>query len=443
MYMFQLEPSDIQPDAQQFSGTMNTPCIESNDADPRKLSEKTGGDNCPTGGATSGMMCKVEPLGSDTDRNCRSVTVSNTVQKYEICYNMMEADFEKQIDEQNSNDFASTATNVQQEAYSEKQIDELDSDGLVSDGTDDKQDSGVKGKLAVNISGVTKLSDVSNNMGISAAGAISPLLYEQQDASAVGVSSGVLKPTIDLQPQFANTPFFSPDDLSHLLAKSDVGQAIIQNSLKGPLSKDSKKELAGIIANHHLSCHSAGNNVALCRLPKAVLENYVNCVKLRFPAENNDMLMYYIPATPPERKNPGGSIYQAYKRLKSVKRDRERRELQHTAKLVAKENNANPHEAEQSEANRWLALNNAPWDTVMKMWKMTETCRFEDTKTLKPVEIIAKYRHYAAPLGYQLVSKGPTNTNGDGEGYKPPSESHHPEKVLRTVMKGWRKMGGH
>ncbi|XP_062558580.1 uncharacterized protein LOC134223453 [Armigeres subalbatus] len=242
-------------------------------------------------------------------------------------------------------------------------------------------------------------------MGISAAGAISPLLYEQQDASAVGVSSGVLKPTIDLQPQFANTPFFSPDDLSHLLAKSDVGQAIIQNSLKGPLSKDSKKELAGIIANHHLSCHSAGNNVALCRLPKAVLENYVNCVKLRFPAENNDMLMYYIPATPPERKNPGGSIYQAYKRLKSVKRDRERRELQHTAKLVAKENNANPHEAEQSEANRWLALNNAPWDTVMKMWKMTETCRFEDTKTLKPVEIIAKYRHYAAPLGYQLIDQ--------------------------------------
>ncbi|XP_062533178.1 uncharacterized protein LOC134202140 [Armigeres subalbatus] len=241
MYMFQLEPSDIQPDAQQFSGTMNTPCIESNDADPRKLSEKTGGDNCPTGGVTSGMMCKVEPLGSDTDRNCRSVTVSNTVQKYEICYNMMEADFEKQIDEQNSNDFASTATNVQQEAYSEKQIDELDSDGLVSDGTDDKQDSGEIGKLAVNISGVTKLSDVSNNMGISAAGAISPLLYEQQDASAVGVSSGVLKPTIDLQPQFANTPFFSPDDLSHLLAKSDVGQAIIQNSLKGPLSKDSRR----------------------------------------------------------------------------------------------------------------------------------------------------------------------------------------------------------
>lgn len=115
---------------------------------------------------------------------------------------------------------------------------------------------------------------------------------------------------------------------------------------------------------------------------------------------------YYIPAEPPERKNPGGSIYQAYKRIKSMKRDRQQRELQHAAKLAsAKENNGNPHRAEQSEAYRWLALNNTPWETVIKMWKMSETSRFDHMKKLKPAEIITKYRHYAEPLGYQLVRK--------------------------------------
>ncbi|XP_021711956.1 uncharacterized protein LOC5578990 [Aedes aegypti] len=208
------------------------------------------------------------------------------------------------------------------------------------------------------------------------------------------------------QPRYEHEPnsglLFSPDDLSALLAKTETGQSILRNSLKGPLSKDSKKELSIIIADHHILRHFHENNLSLCRLPKAVLENYVHCIKLRFPAEIEDMVTYYIPAAPPERKNPGGSIYQAYKRLKGAKRDRERRELQHAAKLSTKENRS-PERAEQSEANRWLSLNNAPWDTVLKMWKTTEAYRFEQIKLLKPVEIIAKFRHYAEPLGYQLI----------------------------------------
>ncbi|XP_058821508.1 uncharacterized protein LOC131683496 isoform X3 [Topomyia yanbarensis] len=218
------------------------------------------------------------------------------------------------------------------------------------------------------------------------------------EPSIAAITSGIL-PQKSVVPATANTLIFTPDDLGSLLANSEVGQFILRSSLKGPLSKDSKKELASIIASHHISGYS--NNIGLCRLPKAVLENYVNCIKLRFPSENNDMITYYIPAAPPERKNPGGSIYQAYKRIKGTKRDRERKEHQHEATLSANENR-NHCRAEHSEASRWLVLNNTPWETVTKMWQMSEASRFDHMKTLKPAEIIMKYRHYAEPLGYQL-----------------------------------------
>lgn len=104
------------------------------------------------------------------------------------------------------------------------------------------------------------------------------------------ISSGVLQPRMENEPDIGNSPFFAPDDLNLLLSTSEIGQSILRSSLKGPLSKDSKKELASIIANHHISRHSQGNNVGLCRLTKAVLENYVNCIKLRFPTEKDDMV---------------------------------------------------------------------------------------------------------------------------------------------------------
>lgn len=88
---------------------------------------------------------------------------------------------------------------------------------------------------------------------------------------------------------------FTPNDLTKLLKQTDIGKRILQNS-NPALSIDSKKELATIIAGHHLTCSWSHAESAKRKLSQFMLENYVSCIKLRFPQETSDavrsMLIY-------------------------------------------------------------------------------------------------------------------------------------------------------
>lgn len=108
---------------------------------------------------------------------------------------------------------------------------------------------------------------------------------DEKEKSSSVVSSAELQLNRECEPTITSSLFFTPNDLTALLDKTEIGQSILRNSMKGSLSKESKKELSTIIASNHI-LHYPENNV--CRLSRAVLENYVNCINLRFPAEIED-----------------------------------------------------------------------------------------------------------------------------------------------------------
>ncbi|XP_065075716.1 uncharacterized protein LOC135699395 [Ochlerotatus camptorhynchus] len=202
----------------------------------------------------------------------------------------------------------------------------------------------------------------------------------------------------------SNKTFFMPNDLQELLQRTDTGRAILRHAVHGPLSKDSKKELSGIIAEDHLK-----RNGSHGRFSKDFLKNYSKCIELLLPNEKHDMIMYYIPAAPPERRNHGGSIHQAYKRLKRSVSGRQEREKVHQRKLSGKENASTPGVTKSDTnidmATRWLQLNVHPWDIVLKMWKETVQPRVASIRNLKYPEILVKYPHYKEELGYHLIDE--------------------------------------
>lgn len=81
--------------------------------------------------------------------------------------------------------------------------------------------------------------------------------------------------------------FFTPNDLRKLLLRTDVGKAIVKNAARGRLSKDSKKELAGIIAEDHIKRNGYDG-----RLTKYFLKMYSKCIELLFPSERPDMVSF-------------------------------------------------------------------------------------------------------------------------------------------------------
>ncbi|XP_055524504.1 uncharacterized protein LOC129718104 [Wyeomyia smithii] len=209
---------------------------------------------------------------------------------------------------------------------------------------------------------------------------------------------------LDTHVDSLDNTFFTPNDLRELLKRTDTGKAILSNAEHGTLSKDSKKELSGIIAENHIK-RSGGRG----RFSKDYLKNYSKCIELLLPHEKQDMITYYIPAAPPERRNPGGSIHQAYKRLKGTISKRQDRELDHQRKLGGKENSSTSDIIERNskvdQARRWLQLNVHPWDIVLKMWKETFHLRITCLRSLKCGDILIKYPHYKEELGYQLIDE--------------------------------------
>lgn len=227
------------------------------------------------------------------------------------------------------------------------------------------------------------------------------------DMSAVGIlkSSNIMSDNRDHVPCMhgSDKTFFTPNDLQELLQRSDTGKDVMANAALGTLSIDSLRELSGIIARDHLK-----RNGDQTRLSKDILKNYSKCIELLFPNEKQNMNKYYIPAAPPERPNLGGSIHQAFKRLKRSLSRRQKREIAHQRKLSGKENASTSGGTEDNSniehATRWLQLNVHPWDIVLKMWKETIQPRVASIRSMNFADILKKYPHYKEELGYHLVS---------------------------------------
>ncbi|XP_062550191.1 uncharacterized protein LOC134214933 isoform X2 [Armigeres subalbatus] len=127
-------------------------------------------------------------------------------------------------------------------------------------------------------------------------------------------------------------------------------------------------------------------------------------IKTMIDHTSNFQVYYYIPAAPPERRNPGGAIHQAYKRLRTASRERQKREQIHQEKLDQNDGKSED-DASVSEAIKWLDLNDAPWDLVLQKWIKTSKRRFTDIKQLRGNDIFKKYRHYATNYGFQLIDE--------------------------------------
>lgn len=84
----------------------------------------------------------------------------------------------------------------------------------------------------------------------------------------------------------ATKGFFGPRELKSLLLSSETGKALLKRALNGPLSVKSQKELAGIIADHHLSLKIQATHEAL--------DCYASSISLLFRQERKVSILFFF-----------------------------------------------------------------------------------------------------------------------------------------------------
>ncbi|XP_062700087.1 uncharacterized protein LOC109419735, partial [Aedes albopictus] len=196
-----------------------------------------------------------------------------------------------------------------------------------------------------------------------------------------------------------SSSFFGPRDLEVLLRKSLSGEALLARAPKGPLTERSQKDLAEIIAEHHLN--------ARLKTTERVLDSYAESITLLFRQEKKDC--YYIPRSG-EKRNPGGKIYNKIANLKQKRIKRDKYEEDIEAKRQ-KHNTGSTGvdielDAAAEAAFNWLRLNTQPWQTTVNQWKASFNRRRRDLQ--KPAllaNVDGIYRHYKDPYGFQLIDE--------------------------------------
>lgn len=131
------------------------------------------------------------------------------------------------------------------------------------------------------------LDDINNPYGtLTRIENLRPEMKNQRSSTEIGENE---KDPMENLENISPNVFFTPNDLTELLKKTDTGKRLLQNSNR-VLSNDSKKELASIIASYHLTSSFNHPDPAKRKLSALSVENYVRCIILRFPHESCDMV---------------------------------------------------------------------------------------------------------------------------------------------------------
>lgn len=112
---------------------------------------------------------------------------------------------------------------------------------------------------------------------------------------------------------------------------------------------------------------------------------------------------YYLPKA--SRSNPGGKIFSRLNYIKQSERERAKRDASHFAPITDEHNGSQEFTAEVEPAVQWLAVNTAPWTTVLSFWEISYPARKPHLKQYSRVlKLINDYPQLQENFGFQLVT---------------------------------------
>ncbi|XP_065081993.1 uncharacterized protein LOC135704454 [Ochlerotatus camptorhynchus] len=186
---------------------------------------------------------------------------------------------------------------------------------------------------------------------------------------------------------------FSPTTLSRLLESTVTGKHLLERGARGPLSKDSQKELVAIIADYH--CQRGAETT------ECILGEYVHSITALFKGESKDT--YFI-AQGGSKKNPGGKLYNRIVNWKQKTAKRKWKEEKHLSKSKKKENSPSIEDKVAVDAAVWLQQNTKPWSTTLDKWTFSFPLRKSFLmKSDNKARLFKEYQHYSDEFGYQLI----------------------------------------
>ncbi|XP_062540848.1 uncharacterized protein LOC134208897 [Armigeres subalbatus] len=212
---------------------------------------------------------------------------------------------------------------------------------------------------------------------------VGSLIADQRDVAE--------KPTID---NVLERKLFSPTILHNLLNSSELGKDIIRRSEIGELSTGRQYELAGIIAEWHLTNRT--------RLLQEDLEEYAVAVTSVFQSEKKET--YYLERGGSKR-NPGGIVYNKICNLRAKSRKRDKSENEY-AKRIRTGTDVTKSNTVSALSMNWLQLNDGPWATILDKWKESFPSRINIVGKVTAQEKLRQthiWKHVQSEYGYQLM----------------------------------------
>ncbi|XP_055532800.1 uncharacterized protein LOC129722941 isoform X2 [Wyeomyia smithii] len=202
--------------------------------------------------------------------------------------------------------------------------------------------------------------------------------------------------TNESNPQFDSE--LTPNILEDLLKKNIIGNEILELGAKGCLSERRKLELAGIVAEWHLSRKNKTREEDLAKYAKSIVLLFKN-------ERQND---YYLPKGG-DKKNPGGKIYNKINTIRTQCRkrkldDEKQAEINKDTGVYCEKRSANDTSIEESE--NWLKLNDGPWSTVLDKWKASFLKRKDYLAKCHCKDNLRKgnlWKFIRCEYGYQLI----------------------------------------
>ncbi|XP_065084640.1 uncharacterized protein LOC135706888 [Ochlerotatus camptorhynchus] len=186
---------------------------------------------------------------------------------------------------------------------------------------------------------------------------------------------------------------FCVKTLVDLLNTTITGKEILKRGQRGLLSKESQRELVGVIADYHISLGTS--------LKEESLRDYGEAIVAQFRHETLDT---YFVARSGKRKNHGGKLFNRITNLKQKLIKRAFKEEEHLHGKKSKVDPFVPKDPVAEEAILWLEQNSCPWSTVLDKWIVSFDIRKPHLLKSKIVEeVLTRHRHYSGKHGYQII----------------------------------------
>nr|XP_029716383.1 uncharacterized protein LOC115259737 [Aedes albopictus] len=220
---------------------------------------------------------------------------------------------------------------------------------------------------------------------------------EQQLCSSIKLEdTDMIEEVSRIQPNVnasASPAFLTPNHLRALLEKTDHGKRVLQTATTHTLSDAGRKLVVDTVARFHLLLGRKTTAETISELGNVIVRV--------FPKESKDT--YYIPKA--GRSNPAGKLFSRINYIKQSERKKLKTEDDHITGAGEEKAALQDLPAEVIAAEQWLAINVAPWQTVLHLWEVSYPARKRLLKQFRQAQhLIASYPQFREEFGYQLVS---------------------------------------